>query len=193
MMGSMYQSLFTQYAAHLDADVDWATDWSADDELHSRTSDDWVTLSLVRGAGMHFGLEWMLEGDDEDNVGGTSEAPDAENGPAVAVGFGNGGVKWVGKVERTISKKAYTAAVSKFRAEKWKIWSKEVKANPRKYCSEATDMIKGKKNPLSASGEKMAIHHQTPLAKGGDPIDKSNLRFISTGRHVRAHSNPPYP
>lgn len=126
VIGAMYESLFTDYAANLEADVDWAMDWSLDDELHSRMDSQWVALSLIRGAGAHFGLG----ADEEEFEDLEQEEPDSQR--IMAGKFTNGGVPWIGKVKRTISKAAYKRAAATYRAKKWQMWDQEVKDNPSK-------------------------------------------------------------
>jgi hypothetical protein len=43
------QSLVEEYSMRLDFDVDWATDWNAADDWHSRLDNSWVTLAIGRG------------------------------------------------------------------------------------------------------------------------------------------------
>jgi hypothetical protein len=188
MIGSMYESLFTQYGANLEADVDWATDWSLPDDMYSRTSDRWVMLSLMRGAASHFGLDYMLddgmgEGDGEEDLDGEDEV---SHTPATAYTVTP---KHVGPVKghKGISRKLYKQNVAKYRAKKWQLWDKEVTDNPSKYSKDARKYIKARRNPRDALGRRMEIHHKEPLARGGDPVDKKNLDFTPASAHRGAH------
>ncbi len=42
-------SMIEQYAANLESDVDWASDWGQGDDWHSRIDDSWVTRSFAAG------------------------------------------------------------------------------------------------------------------------------------------------
>jgi hypothetical protein len=154
IIGAMYQSLFTQYAENLNADVDWAGDWNVSDELHSRLNERWVAQSLIVGAAQHFGLDWMLV---DDGLGESDDLPsedvDSDNPatvqPAMA-GVTRPPTPWVGGVRRTITKSAYKKAVKEFRAGK--------------YRGDARARIKNRLNPIGRHGQPMAIHHRTALA-----------------------------
>jgi hypothetical protein len=52
-------SMIDQYAANLESDADWATDWSQGDDWHSRLESSWVARSFSAGlvAGLEEGLE----------------------------------------------------------------------------------------------------------------------------------------
>jgi hypothetical protein len=42
-------AMTSEYAANMEADLDWAMDWSLPDDVHSRTQNDWVSESFRRG------------------------------------------------------------------------------------------------------------------------------------------------
>ena len=43
------EALVTEYSDRLSYDVDWATNWEAEDQWHSRLDNRWVTVALGRG------------------------------------------------------------------------------------------------------------------------------------------------
>ncbi|MFN0132743.1 MAG: hypothetical protein ACKVW3_09480 [Phycisphaerales bacterium] len=50
ILSSMLRAMTGDYAANLESDVDWALDWTRDDDDHSSGDNSWVALSLARGA-----------------------------------------------------------------------------------------------------------------------------------------------
>jgi hypothetical protein len=63
LIGAVAQSLIDNYAANMEADADWAMDWSLPDDWHSRNSSAWVQESMLAGAYNHFNLDpWMGSG-----------------------------------------------------------------------------------------------------------------------------------
>lgn len=45
----MLQSVVQEYAVNLAWDVEWATDWRAPDDAHSRLDNSWITLAVGQG------------------------------------------------------------------------------------------------------------------------------------------------
>ena len=43
------ESLVTEYSVNLEWDVDWAMDWEAPDDAHSRVDNRWITLAIGQG------------------------------------------------------------------------------------------------------------------------------------------------
>jgi hypothetical protein len=79
LVQSMAEELVRQYAYNLESDAEWAADWEARDDAHTRLSGDWVRLAFLRGAYRHFGLDYWAE----------SGAPNAgdSSGPIMAGEF----------------------------------------------------------------------------------------------------------
>jgi len=73
LLGAMVESLTQTYSNGLSADVDWAFDWSRDDDDHARHDTRWVEIALIAGATRHWGMDYW---------DGLAEAED--DGPAMA-------------------------------------------------------------------------------------------------------------
>ncbi|MBL0870875.1 MAG: hypothetical protein IBJ18_09900 [Phycisphaerales bacterium] len=73
----------SQYGANMEADVDWAMDWSQSDNIHSRRSSDWVSESFDLGMTRGFS-----EAFDDLTYGlfGLSDVAEGESGPTMAGG-----------------------------------------------------------------------------------------------------------
>jgi hypothetical protein len=56
------EALVNDYSENLSGDVSWASDWSADDEDHSRNDNSWIYLAL--GRGLHNAFDIGLPGTD---------------------------------------------------------------------------------------------------------------------------------
>jgi len=56
---SVLSSLVSEYADNLMYDVEWAMDWTADDEWHSRKDNSWIDLAMMKGLAAHFGVHGM--------------------------------------------------------------------------------------------------------------------------------------
>jgi hypothetical protein len=54
----MLSSLVTTYAANQEWDVDWAGDWSAGDDWHTKNDNSWITEALVMGVYESFEVGW---------------------------------------------------------------------------------------------------------------------------------------
>jgi hypothetical protein len=64
---SILRSMVEAYASNQDWDVDWAMEWSARDDEHSRLDNRWITLAMLMGAAEHFfGDDWL---DDDSGPG----------------------------------------------------------------------------------------------------------------------------
>jgi len=61
LLGSVLSSLLENYSMNLEADLDWASDWSQGDDWHSRGNNDWITEAIVIGAAKHFGMDYWLD------------------------------------------------------------------------------------------------------------------------------------
>jgi len=59
----MLNAMVGDYGANLDWDVEWAGDWSLDDDDHSRIDNTWVAVALMRG--LYDAFEISLPGGDE--------------------------------------------------------------------------------------------------------------------------------
>jgi hypothetical protein len=56
-------------------DLEWATDWTASDDWHSRSSDEWVTIAILIGVAQHFNLSLTAgQSDEYDGADDSSEA-----------------------------------------------------------------------------------------------------------------------
>ena len=53
VVGAALESMVGQYVANMNWDVEWATDWSMPDNIHTRGNNDWVNLSLLSGGRSH--------------------------------------------------------------------------------------------------------------------------------------------
>ncbi len=75
LIQAVLQSMVTAYAENMAYDLEWAADWTASDDWHSRNSDDWVTIAILIGVAQHFNLSLTAEeGDEHDGAGDSSEA-----------------------------------------------------------------------------------------------------------------------
>jgi hypothetical protein len=61
LVQNVAESLLDNYAMNLEADADWATDWSMPDDGHTRVSNKWVTEAMLLGAHKHFNLDYWEE------------------------------------------------------------------------------------------------------------------------------------
>jgi hypothetical protein len=61
LVQNMAESLLDNYSMNLEADADWAGDWSMPDDAHTRTSSKWVNEAMILGAHRHFNLEYWEE------------------------------------------------------------------------------------------------------------------------------------
>ncbi|MFN8815379.1 MAG: hypothetical protein ACK5ZV_01470, partial [bacterium] len=73
LLGAMVESLTQTYSNGLSADVDWAFDWSRDDDDHARHDTRWVEIALIAGATRHWGMDYWDE-----------QAEAEDDGPAMA-------------------------------------------------------------------------------------------------------------
>jgi hypothetical protein len=57
------ESMVSEYASNMESDLDWAMDWTAGDDLYSRTSNEWVAESFNEGmtAGFEDGFDELKD------------------------------------------------------------------------------------------------------------------------------------
>ncbi|MBX3110314.1 MAG: hypothetical protein KF743_14125, partial [Fimbriimonadaceae bacterium] len=175
LVTSALQGLVIQYAANLEADLDWASDWDAPDNAHSRLSDKWVKLAILEGIGSHFGVDWMWEGDE------SGDPIDGENGPAVAKAGGSA-TKSLSRLAPGLSRQLYQLRRKTFKANRMKYWRTEIADNPQKYSPAQKAAVKQNRAPTGSDGKPMEIHHRK-LLKDGGTNDQDNFEFLTFFEH----------
>ncbi len=183
LLTSMLEGMIVQYAANLEADVDWATDWSAPDDAYSRLSNKWVTVAWMRGAAEHFGLGWMIDDDGPyDDVGPDDVGPD-EGQRALAVGVGGALSAGRGLSKLKISKRLYNLRRAEYRAKRMERWREEIKRHPDKYTAAQKQRVRlENKAPIGSDGYPMEIHHRKMLSEGGSNLIE-NMDFLTRTAH----------
>jgi len=183
MIGAGLQGLVRQYSANLSADVDWALDWSAGDQLHSRRSNLWVADSIMRGVLDYLGVGVNDEGDgysDDDEASGPSMAGSSR---------GSGGARAGGaaKVLTTAQRAAYQQKRVEFNALRKGLWYNEVfgSRTQGKYSPSDRARVLNGTAPIR-NGEAMHIHDKKRLRDGGTN-DLKNLEFVTASEHRNKH------
>lgn len=203
------EELTGQYAANMEADLDWALDWGASDTSYSRYNDNsWVEDAWhqgVRAGAREAALEeaWNLidpyglheQFDLEDSLIGATD--DALNHPAMAGGKapGSGLVRGVGRLVN-VTRKAYNTLRREFKALRMQHWEREMaldarRARPRYTPAQRERVMQGLA-PLGKDGKSMVIHHRTPLFRGGDN-SWGNLEFMEASEHLSKFKELHYP
>jgi len=73
------EGMLNQYAANMEADLDWAMDWSAPDDAYSRLRNDWVATTFHDGMTRGF-----REAFDDLTYGAFADGDDDDSGPTIA-------------------------------------------------------------------------------------------------------------
>lgn len=201
--GQMASDLVSQYSINLASDLDWALDWNADDEDHTRNSGRWVTTLMFKSAansladavmgpaallrdivrlGQMIGQWYISDGEeslDEEDMFMGHEEPLA--GPSMASGT-PGSVAGISRLISGLSRDAYQESRKVFKSNRMRYWITEMATNGELYTLEQRAAVAMRRTPKGSDGLPMVIHHIEPLYRSGKN-EMSNFRFVTATEH----------